>query len=675
MDKSTCPRCGGQIVASGNGRSHCKHCRFILPEEIANEELSLLYDANRQLRIGDFDGAEAFFRDIVERYPKSSEGYWGLVLARYGIKYEKDYDGSRVPTCYTMQYESIYDDADYRKAVSLADEETAAGYRSIAETIERVSLEWLRKASKEAPYDIFLSYKDTDFDGASKTEDYHRVYELYHHLTDLGYRVFFARVSLRDKAGEKSYEPYIFNALNTAKAMIVYASKPEYVSATWVKNEWMRFYRRMKDGKKRPNSLVVAYAGFNAALLPKPLDRIQNFDVNSLTFLVELDAYLGRLLSEDGNDSAKPEAAPTRYKLSVSSVNPSQGTAAIAVGQGHAGESVCVIAAPKEGFAFAGWFAGSEKVGVDATYFFEMPAKDVSLIALFQPKAEDDSHREIRGAKPILSSDGSTVEYGLYPQTRVGDPDLIAALDSIPSAERNGYYFRQGAYYAKANAKTYSGCMDFHDGTRIVQNTSYWFKCEPIRWKVLSTKNGTYHLLSEAILDAHCFNDDYEKKRDGFYANNYANSEIRSWLNDVFYRTAFAFDDSAILTTEVDNSPLTTGSKHNKFACENTQDKVFLPSYQDYLNRAYGFSGIIDDQPEPDRCAKPTDWALARGGSENNVSNSLEYYRHNGPYITRSPKKTSSTGVYYVDFDGRLYGGGVGVAHNGVRPAITIKID
>ena len=364
MDKSTCPRCGGQIIASGNGRFQCKHCRFILPEEITNEELTLLYGANQQLRIGNFDEAEALFRDLTERYPKSSEGHWGLVLARYGIKYEKDYDGSLVPSCYATQYESVFEDADYKKALTLANEDTAAEYRATAETIEKVRVEWLEKASKEIPYDIFLSYKDTEADGTSKTDDYNRVYELYNHLTGLGYRVFFARVSLRDKAGEKNYEPYIFNALNTAHAMIVYASKPEYVTATWVKNEWMRFYRRMRDGKKQPNSLVVAYAGFNAGLLPKPLDHIQNFDANALTFLTELDAYLERTVAQGRANSgtfervsvrAKPAAAKRVEKTKLrkagatASVKPSAPTRAAEVKTRTFGGSDAVLTADEEG--------------------------------------------------------------------------------------------------------------------------------------------------------------------------------------------------------------------------------------------------------------------------------------------------------------------------------------
>ena len=32
--------------------------------------------------------AELAYDDIVQKYPQNAEGYWGRLLARYGIKYE-----------------------------------------------------------------------------------------------------------------------------------------------------------------------------------------------------------------------------------------------------------------------------------------------------------------------------------------------------------------------------------------------------------------------------------------------------------------------------------------------------------------------------------------------------------------------------------------------------------
>ena len=75
--------------------------------------------------------------------------------------------------------------------------------------------------------------------------------DLYHQLTNEGFKVFFSRITLEDKLGT-AYEPYIFAALNSAKVMIVIGSKPEYFNAVWVKNEWSRYLALVKQsGGKR----------------------------------------------------------------------------------------------------------------------------------------------------------------------------------------------------------------------------------------------------------------------------------------------------------------------------------------------------------------------------------------------------------------------------------------
>ena len=81
---------------------------------------------------------------------------------------------------------------------------------------------------------------------------------------------------------------------------------------------------------------------------------------------------------------------------------------------------------------------------------------------------------------PILSEDGKTVTYGLYPQTNVDDPDLVSALDKLTNAESNGWYLYNNEYYAKVSATPYDSNYKFDNGTTIVSDTTYWFKCEPI---------------------------------------------------------------------------------------------------------------------------------------------------------------------------------------------------
>ena len=66
--------------------------------------------------------------------------------------------------------------------------------------------------------------------------------EMYYLLQKEGYKVFFSRITLQDKIGS-AYEPYIFSALRSAKVMVVLGTSKENFEATWVRNEWSRFYR------------------------------------------------------------------------------------------------------------------------------------------------------------------------------------------------------------------------------------------------------------------------------------------------------------------------------------------------------------------------------------------------------------------------------------------------
>ena len=150
---------------------------------------------------------------------------------------------------------------------------------------------------------------------------------------------------------------------------------------------------------------------------------------------------------------------------------------------------------------------------------------------------------------------------------------------------------------------------------------------------------------------------------DANYGNNYKNSFVRHWLTDTFYIDAFSLDSTIVKTKTVDNSAATTASTTNPYACENTQDKVYLLSYQDYNNDAY-FPGETGA-----RC-KVTDWAIASGA----YFSTTEEIKFNGSYWTRSPHAEGSGNAYYVGPYGGAFSTNVDSDSTAVRPAITIEI-
>ena len=293
-------------------------------------------------------------------------------------------------------------------------------------------------------------------------------------------------------------------------------------------------------------------------------------------------------------------------------------------------------------------------------YFASLPRDDDRYVFSL-------SEQRDLGILPVIT--GNTVTYGLYPQKNVNDEELLTALNALP--ETDGYYFYENVYYAKLSATPYnSGCV-FDNGTTIVSGTTYWFKCEPIVWNILSNNSGEYYIVSSVLLDAHCYyNSTSSRKIDGqtVYANNYKYSDIRTWLNADFYNSAFALGNSHIQTTTVNNSAATTDNTSNSYACANTEDKVFLPSYKDYINSSYGFS--TSTSASNTRCCKTTDWARARGAWYSTNSS----YLYNCYYWSRSPYSGTYASAWPVCTDGSLGYYGVRNTQYSVRPAITVMI-
>ena len=142
---------------------------------------------------------------------------------------------------------------------------------------------------------MFICYKETDNNGR-RTPDSVLANELYHQLTQEGFRVFFARITLEDKLGS-AYEPYIFAALNSAKMMVVLGTKPEYFNAVWVKNEWSRFLALIKQGQKK--ILIPAYKDMDPYDLPEEFSHLQAQDMSKLGFMQDLIRGIKKIAEAD----------------------------------------------------------------------------------------------------------------------------------------------------------------------------------------------------------------------------------------------------------------------------------------------------------------------------------------------------------------------------------------
>lgn len=217
---------------------------------------------------------------------------------------------------------------------------------------------------------------------------------------------------------------------------------------------------------------------------------------------------------------------------------------------------------------------------------------------------------------------------GEYPQAQVTDKSLILILSQITRTDSQGYV----AY----------------DGTKYVEKYGDYYQVEPIQWRWLGTKDGGKPMyVSEKCLDLQSYDLGHHSYDDR--NNSYKNSSIRKWLNGDFLDKAFS-DDSLIATTEVDNSAASTGEDANPYVCENTNDRIFLLSWQEMLNEDY----FADN--------------------ESRICYGTEYYGTGAQrFWTRSPGSFYSYITWSVSSRGNLDDYDVGI-NFGIRPALCFDL-
>lgn len=303
-----CKMCGGTLEFNpGDTVAVCDSCgtKQTLPK-LDDDRRANLYDrANHFRRSNEYDKAMGIYEQILAEDNTDAEAYWSLVLCRYGIEYVEDpATHKRVPTVNRAQFTSIFDDDNYKSALHYADAAQREVYESEAKAINEIQKGILAISQKEQPFDVFICYKETDNSGR-RTPDSVLANDLYHQLTQEGFKVFFARITLEDKLGT-AYEPYIFAALNSAKVMVVLGTKPEYFNAVWVKNEWSRYLALVKNsgGKKM---LIPAYKDMDPYDLPEEFSHLQAQDMGKLGFMQDLIRGIKKIISADAPKAAAKE--------------------------------------------------------------------------------------------------------------------------------------------------------------------------------------------------------------------------------------------------------------------------------------------------------------------------------------------------------------------------------
>ena len=294
-----CKMCGGALEINDNQTvATCEYCGTTqtLPK-LDDDKRANMYDrANHFRRNNEYDKAMGIYEQILNEDNTDAEAYWSLVLCKYGIEYVEDpTTHKRIPTVNRTQYTSVFDDDNYKSALQYADGYQKQVYQEEATAINEIQKGILAISQNEEPFDVFICYKETDNAGR-RTPDSVLANDLYYQLTQEGFKVFFARITLEDKLGT-AYEPYIFAALNSAKAMVVLGTKPEYFNAVWVRNEWSRYLSLIKQGQKKV--LIPAYKDMDPYDLPDEFSHLQAQDMSKLGFMQDLIRGIKKIVQAD----------------------------------------------------------------------------------------------------------------------------------------------------------------------------------------------------------------------------------------------------------------------------------------------------------------------------------------------------------------------------------------
>ena len=175
---------------------------------------------------------------------------------------------------------------------------------------------------------------------------------------------------------------------------------------------------------------------------------------------------------------------------------------------------------------------------------------------------------------------------------------------------------------------------------------------KPIEWIVMKNEGNQVLLLSKYVLDAKSYNEGREDV-------TWETSDIRQWLNNEFYTTAFNKAEKAKIQTSLIKNE--DNSKYGTNGGNDTEDKVFLLSEKEADTL---FSN--DDE----RIAKATEYAEKSGVYINESSEEKGAW-----WWLRSPG-LGSRGAAGVHSCGWVYSSGFSVDSNigGVRPALHLNI-
>ena len=309
MGALKCKMCGSNLeIEDSITVCKCEKCGTsqTVPDIEDDKELKLFERAGRLRFNCDFDKAAGIYNTITDSYPEEAEGYWGLILCKYGIEYVDDASGKKVPVCHRISYDSVMDDEDFELVMENSDSESRAIFREEAKIIEENRKEYIQIAESEQPYDIYISYRAKD-DNGDKTAVSEIAEHLYNKLTSAGYRVFLSEAALKEKK-RSDCEPYIYSALNSANVMLALGTSYDDYNDVWVKNEWNRYLEIAEKNKNK--CLIPCYKDVDEYDIPKEFAGLKVCQLGNDDTFNNIMAEIANVVKPESVNQPAPQTEP-----------------------------------------------------------------------------------------------------------------------------------------------------------------------------------------------------------------------------------------------------------------------------------------------------------------------------------------------------------------------------
>lgn len=316
-----CKMCGSNLdIGDSITVCKCEKCGTsqTVPDIEDDKELKLFERAGRLRFNCDFDKAARIYNTITDSYTEEAEGYWGLILCKYGIEYADNASGKKVPVCHRISYDSVMDDEDFELVMENSDSESRAIFREEAKIIEENRKKYIQIAESEQPYDIYISYRAKD-DNGDKTAVSEIAGHLYNKLTSARYRVFLSEAALKGKK-QSDCEPYIYSALNSANVMLALGTSYDDYNNVWVKNEWNRYLEIAEKNKNK--CLIPCYKDVDEYDIPKEFAGLKVCQLGNDDTFNNIMAEIANVVKQESvnQPAPKPEKAEPAEEIELEEI-------------------------------------------------------------------------------------------------------------------------------------------------------------------------------------------------------------------------------------------------------------------------------------------------------------------------------------------------------------------